>query len=48
MARVLYLDLQAGVAGDMFVAAALDLGVSLEAISQALDSLGFGSLPVRV
>jgi uncharacterized protein (TIGR00299 family) protein len=48
MARILYLDLQAGIAGDMFVAALLDLGVSLSELRAGLDGLGFGPLPVSV
>ncbi len=47
MARVLYLDLQAGIAGDMLVAALLDLGADLDLLSNGLDALGFGPLPVR-
>lgn len=46
MDRILYLDLQAGIAGDMLVAALLDLGAPLERVREALDGLGFGSLPV--
>jgi len=39
---VLYLEPVGGVAGDMFLAAALDLGVKLEALEQPLHSLGVG------
>jgi uncharacterized protein (TIGR00299 family) protein len=47
MSRILFLDLQAGIAGDMFVASLLELGVELEAVAAGLDGLGFGPLPVR-
>ncbi|HZH02671.1 MAG TPA: nickel pincer cofactor biosynthesis protein LarC [Myxococcaceae bacterium] len=39
-AKVLYLEPIGGIAGDMFLAAALDLGVPLEAIERPLRSLG--------
>ncbi len=47
MGRVLYLDLQAGIAGDMTVAALLDLGAPLEGLQAALQQLGLGPVPVR-
>ncbi len=40
MRRILYLEPVGGIAGDMFLAAALDLGVSLEAIEAQLRTLG--------
>lgn len=39
-ARILYLEPVGGIAGDMFLAAALDLGVSLEALEAPLRTLG--------
>lgn len=38
--RILYLEPVGGIAGDMFLAAALDLGVSLEALEAPLRTLG--------
>jgi uncharacterized protein (TIGR00299 family) protein len=40
--RVLYLEPVGGIAGDMFLGAAVDLGVSLEALQAGLKSLGLG------
>ncbi len=40
MTRILYLDLVGGLAGDMLLAALLDLGAPIDAIRAALDRLG--------
>ena len=40
MARVLYLDCFSGVAGDMLLAALIDAGLPVEALREALGSLG--------
>ena len=40
MARVIYLDCFSGAAGDMLLAAFIDAGLPVEALRQALGSLG--------
>lgn len=47
MPHTLFLDPVGGIAGDMLVAALLDLGAPLERIAAGLDSLGFGPISVR-
>ncbi len=42
MARVIYLDCFSGAAGDMLLAALIDAGLPVEALRQALGSLGVG------
>jgi uncharacterized protein (TIGR00299 family) protein len=44
---ILYLEPVGGIAGDMFLAAALDLGVSLEALEAPLRTLGLGEWSFR-
>lgn len=41
-----YIDCQAGIAGDMFLAAALDGGLSLEALQTEIDQLGLAEVKV--
>lgn len=40
MSRVLFLEPVGGIAGDMFLAAAIDLGVEVQALEEGLHSLG--------
>lgn len=47
MKRILYFDACAGVSGDMFVGALLDLGASLETVQRHVASLGVGGLELR-
>lgn len=48
MARVLLLEPVGGIAGDMFMAAGIDLGVSPEVISRALSGLGVAGWKLSV
>lgn len=45
--RILYLEPVGGIAGDMFLAAALDLGVSLEAVEEQLRTLGVSGWHIK-
>lgn len=47
MKRILYFDASAGVSGDMFVGALLDLGASLEIVQAHVASLGVEGLALR-
>lgn len=46
--KTLYIDCQAGIAGDMFVAALLDLGVPEQTLREALDSLHIDDFRVEI
>jgi len=46
MENLLVLEPVGGIAGDMFLAAALDLGVDRAALDRALASLGLPGLPL--
>jgi uncharacterized protein (TIGR00299 family) protein len=47
MKRILYLDAFAGVSGDMFVGALLDLGVDIEAVRRDVASLNLEGFAIR-
>ena len=47
MKKILYLDAFAGVSGDMFVGALLDLGVDLEAVLRDVAGLGLPGVEIR-
>jgi uncharacterized protein (TIGR00299 family) protein len=47
MKRILYLDVSAGVSGDMFVGALLDLGASIEVVRGHVAALGIEGIEVR-
>lgn len=47
MKRILYFDASAGVSGDMFVGALLDLGARLETVQRHVASLGVEGLELR-
>ena len=40
--RILYLECNSGISGDMTVGALLDLGASRKALEETLESLGIG------
>lgn len=46
--KTLYVDCQAGISGDMFVAALLDLGASKAALQTALDSLHIDDFKIEI
>ena len=46
--KILFLQLVSGIAGDMTIAALLDLGVPLEVVEQAVQGLGLGQVELRV
>ena len=45
---MLYFDCFSGVAGDMTVAALIDVGVPLEVVQGAIAGMGFSGIEVRV
>lgn len=47
MRRILYFDASAGVSGDMFVGALLDLGASLETVRDHVGRLGLDGIELR-
>lgn len=48
MGKTLYLECSAGISGDMFVAALLDLGADEQKLRKALDSLPAGGFTVQI
>lgn len=48
MSEMLYLECSSGISGDMFVAAMLDLGASVEKLRSVLASLPIGGYEVEI
>ncbi len=48
MTRVAYLDMPAGVAGDMLLGALLDAGLPVAVLEEVVDRLGFADVELRV
>jgi hypothetical protein len=46
--RIVFLDAQSGVSGDMLVAALIDVGVPFEVVREAVDALGLGGFRVSL
>ncbi|MBD5156640.1 MAG: LarC family nickel insertion protein, partial [Butyrivibrio sp.] len=48
MDKILYLECESGISGDMSVAALLDLGADVEVLKRALDSLKLEEMKIII